>query len=667
MRRSPRVVLALERLEARAVPATLFVGSGQAYADIHDALNAAAGGDTIQIEPGAQLKASAPTNTTLDQSSSAGASQIVVATAQFPAGEVIDLDSGGSEELAVVAHAHPAGATTTLTLASPLRLAHTAGAPAKSIGALGLGISLTLQGDPGYAPAALGALSDLYLGTPSARVFGLELSGVVLLPASGGETIGNNQVDGDILNVYPLGGTYQFAGSGGNDVISANQIQGSVFLDSAAGEQILFNQFTGAALDTSFGGQGSPGYRDKVGLVNCDASLVRANRMDVSDTPNETVDAVFVAGGSCTVQANDIRLASGPAAQKQHGNNYAVDVDTDTRLGNFVFTSARMLNNVLDTAGNGGGILFDGGAPLPTSAIVGLAEGNDLHGDYYGVVTNSGTTPRYGVRVQVTLQYNDFRGFTLPASSGPGAVVSDNTLTVVSAERNVWAVANPADVVREFGNEVDVSNPLSPDEAYVESLYSSVLGRSGDLATEVDPWVGQINQVGYAGVAADVIYSTEHFNALTEGFYRTFLRRAPDAGGQAAFASLFAAGATLEDVLERFLDSVEYHNLVNQSLRGKNDAYIQSLYTNLLGRDADPGGLALWEGLLQQLGYQGTVGGFVGSFEYRRHFVGTLYQDMLHRTGPPADSELNFWASSGLDLLAVQTQFSLSQEFYQNG
>src|SRR5690348_4490892 len=67
-----------------------------------------------------------------------------------------------------------------------------------------------------------------------------------------------------------------------------------------------------------------------------------------------------------------------------------------------------------------------------------------------------------------------------------------------------------------------------------------------------------------------------------------------------------------------------------------NQAYVATLYQTLLGRTAEPGGLAYWSNQLAQGStWQQVAGGIVTSAEYRGRQVEDLYETVL---GHPADS-----------------------------
>jgi hypothetical protein len=168
-------------------------------------------------------------------------------------------------------------------------------------------------------------------------------------------------------------------------------------------------------------------------------------------------------------------------------------------------------------------------------------------------------------------------------------------------------------------------------------------------------------------VARAFTYSTEHFDLLVNQFYQTFLHRTPSGVEVSAWVSEFQNGATQEEVMAAFLTSAEYRALVAQSGQDFNKAFVQSLYTNLLGRDADGDAIAAWTSFIAQNGLAQAVLGFLTSPEFRMHYVNDLYTDLLHRNGDTSQDELAGWVNTSDDLLQIRAAFAASPEFYANG
>src|SRR5262249_26839082 len=106
-----------------------------------------------------------------------------------------------------------------------------------------------------------------------------------------------------------------------------------------------------------------------------------------------------------------------------------------------------------------------------------------------------------GGGTQHSLGGNDFRGFTAPASSTSGAIVSDVGASDgdMVAQGNLFRV-DPRTVVFDGANQaglnhVDVSGNLTGNAAFVQSLYVQFLRRAGDLNNPQDAglWVNLLN------------------------------------------------------------------------------------------------------------------------------------------------------------------------------
>src|SRR5262249_19800295 len=97
------------------------------------------------------------------------------------------------------------------------------------------------------------------------------------------------------------------------------------------------------------------------------------------------------------------------------------------------------------------------------------------------------------------------------------------------------------------------------------------------------------------------------------------------------------------------------------------ESYVNSLYQDLLGRPADPAGLAAWSGLLDAGTDRGTVvHGIESSAEYHAQAVTTLYENLLGRM--PDQPGLNSFVApmgGGVALDGVAQAIMSSNEYYQ--
>ena len=139
-----------------------------------------------------------------------------------------------------------------------------------------------------------------------------------------------------------------------------------------------------------------------------------------------------------------------------------------------------------------------------------------------------------------------------------------------------------------------------------------------------------------ADVALGIALSSEHVvdmqSSLTAGMfapdrdasnaarlYYGLLGRAPDANGLTGWTDALKHGASLDSVVQGFMNSPEYQN----SHAGMTSSQlIDSLYVNALGRHAEPAGLQGWMNALTHGTSQTTVAaGIVESLEAQQHHL----------------------------------------------
>jgi hypothetical protein len=138
-------------------------------------------------------------------------------------------------------------------------------------------------------------------------------------------------------------------------------------------------------------------------------------------------------------------------------------------------------------------------------------------------------------------------------------------------------------------------------------------------------------------------------------------------GHQAGSATLMPyvdqlkGGATDESVLAAMLASTDFY----ASAGGTRSGFVEALYRVLLGRAADPSGLAFWLKELSSGATPSEVAGVVlSSVEYRQDFVTAQYEHFLGRA--PDKSELSVGAAaleSGTDEAFI-AGIAGSAEFY---
>ena len=151
-------------------------------------------------------------------------------------------------------------------------------------------------------------------------------------------------------------------------------------------------------------------------------------------------------------------------------------------------------------------------------------------------------------------------------------------------------------------------------------------------------------------------------NAVVEGLYRNILGRDADPAGLANWDAQLKAGESATQVANQFFQSSEYLTDV-----------VKSYYQTYLGRAGDPAGVASWVAKLQAGASEEEVAAaFLSSPEYSaKHvtdgdFVQSLYENILGRDGDPAG--INNWTQllgAGTSRGVVAASFIGSPESYQ--
>jgi len=204
------------------------------------------------------------------------------------------------------------------------------------------------------------------------------------------------------------------------------------------------------------------------------------------------------------------------------------------------------------------------------------------------------------------------------------------------------------------------------DDAYIAHLYMTALGRSASNA-EVGYWEAVLQGWGGPAVVAnDINHSPEALKRIVDGWYLSYLGRSPHNGEEQGWITLLERGSTEESVLSGILASQEFYSrqAALNSSASSNQAYIESLYTLLLGRTPSATELASWLTRLPSVGRAGVAEGFVLSSEFRQNTVYADYSNILHRSLLPSLTEISIWANSGLSLLDVSIGIESSYEFF---
>ena len=187
-----------------------------------------------------------------------------------------------------------------------------------------------------------------------------------------------------------------------------------------------------------------------------------------------------------------------------------------------------------------------------------------------------------------------------------------------------------------------------PDADYVQEVFRGFLRRdanAGELSTFGSELTG--GTVSNASLVDTLLDSTE-FNLIVgpvSRLYLAALRRVPDVAGLDNWVNFVRARNSLQVMADAFAASQEF---LNRYSALSNLDYVAQLYRDVLGREADPAGLASWTALLDSGGTtRGQILiGFSESQEAIQLFAPTLRTFLHYFTflnTAPAQSDLDYW------------------------
>jgi hypothetical protein len=194
----------------------------------------------------------------------------------------------------------------------------------------------------------------------------------------------------------------------------------------------------------------------------------------------------------------------------------------------------------------------------------------------------------------------------------------------------------------------------------VNSLFQDLLGRTA-AQPEIAAWSALAATAPTEVIVAAIMSSPEYHNGFVNTAYQQILGRLPDIPGLASWSTAMSSGTLEEQVQAVFASSPEYF-LKN----GANPiSYVEALYTNVLRRVPDPGGVAYWLGRLA-LGTSPleVATNFIVGPEYASAQITRAYESYLRREPDPAG--LASWLHSyqaGGNIFMVRAGILSSQEY----
>ncbi len=440
---------------------------------------------------------------------------------------------------------------------------------------------------------------------------------------------GRNLLHGDAGDDFIQGGFNShdtLYGGAGNDTLSAGNYYDflsrqniystvGVWMDGGPGDDALYG---GQGNDTIYGGDGDDwiaggrGNNRLYGGVGLDTySLSLGNPTEIGSPFGDTL--IFDTGGV-------IEFAPWMAAD--------LDLSQLSRVGDdlIIGTLGRSSVTISDyyrnstgwsTSGSEGHIDFARAASLPNQAIIGSERGDRIKGAGMAdtLIGRAGNDMLFGdgffAAYELDLARAIYRLYQATLDRAPDAggqagwtgqlATGANTLLGVAA-----GFVGSQELLRAYGG--------LDNEGFVTLLYQNVLDRAPD-AGGLAGWVAALNDgQSRAQVVLGFSQSAEFINATNAAatdftlardpafwqgdvfrLYQATLGREPDIGGFKGWAMNLANGTPFLTAVAGFVNSPEFQNIYGPL---DNEAFVTTLYQNVLGRAPDALGLQGWTGLL---------------------------------------------------------------------
>lgn len=190
--------------------------------------------------------------------------------------------------------------------------------------------------------------------------------------------------------------------------------------------------------------------------------------------------------------------------------------------------------------------------------------------------------------------------------------------------------------------------------AHVMVLYRTFVGSTPSDGVYAG-WLSYAHANGLEATARAMSRTAAYAGPMIDDLYRRVLGRGPDPSGRAYWLDRVANGAGLRNISIGFYASAEHYRDTGNTP----EAYVASLYRDILHRQPDDGGAQHWTQRLRRgEALTDIAGGFFGSVESRADRVNRLYQSVLDRSADPTG--IRSWSEyllrhDDLDLAAYLT------------
>jgi hypothetical protein len=238
------------------------------------------------------------------------------------------------------------------------------------------------------------------------------------------------------------------------------------------------------------------------------------------------------------------------------------------------------------------------------------------------------------------------------------ASVSGNSLNLSGGDHAV-STSNVEFISFDNGESIVVAS--TNEEAAALRLYNGLLGRDAD-AGGAEAWANVASGTALTDIAQGFLNSSEFQNNMNSEFiqsvYSTLLGRDADAGGEEAWLNLLANGASRADVIAGLSNSDEGKAAIASA---DDTDYVKALYTSVLGREADDAGLENWVAALSAGADRASVAQSISSSaestaKSASDFIDELYNNAL---GRDADAEGKAAWTNALEHGATQAEVAI--------
>jgi hypothetical protein len=383
-----------------------------------------------------------------------------------------------------------------------------------------------------------------------------------------------------------------------------------------------------------------------------------------------TTGTLTITGATTSLSGDLYRCLASNATQSNVASNAATLTVVNKTAGTVTLSGLSAVYNgashaaAATTAPSGLAVTFtyNGSATVPTNAGSYTVVGTISDANYQGAATGTlliGKAP-------LTAKADDkskVEGTANPTLTVTyTGFVNGETATVVGTPPTIGTIATKSSVAGTYpitlagGSAANYALSLQngtltvnvTDQTFLKQLFLDALGRQIDPGALASFGAALAGGEARADVLSDIFATQEYALWQIEPAIRLYyaaLARCPDYVGLQNWCNALHSGAlTLTGAGDQFASSAEfllkYGNLDNAG-------YVQQLYLNVLGRQADPAGLANWVARLDGGASRGAVlTGFSESPEFQTDMANPveiirLYYLLLHRM--PTAAELQTW------------------------